>query len=437
MEKKLFNNVKAKTENNIIWCLTHSDVLHPRLNSILGIFLYNLDTQSYSYLNFSHPDIEKINKSYYLDKVLLSPSSYIFSKKEIMHMHECSCLDLDSLYYLENAAEIPYENFKTNAHIFFERKYETNKINNIIPITKHLESFKKMVEFILPYANGSETFYSNTVNNVLHELEKSSIKINRRKFDRHFELHYEKNNLKENQLYPYYNPYSTTGRFICSYNGLNLQTLNKENGSKEAFIPNNDLFVEIDYDGYHVRLIGELVGYNFGQENVHKYLAKHYFEGEITEENIKKSKELTFHQLYGGIFSKYLYIEFFKKTQEYIDLMWKIYQIQGYIETPLAKRKIKQEHIKECTPQKLFNYLIQAYETERNTLILEKVFVYLRQYKTQMCLYVYDAFIFDVAQAEINILKDLENILSENNKFPVKIKHSNTLNNFKSFYYDK
>jgi hypothetical protein len=50
----LFNNTKIKG-SYIIWGLTHSDQLHPQLNSIIGVFLYNLETEHYSYLNFSHP----------------------------------------------------------------------------------------------------------------------------------------------------------------------------------------------------------------------------------------------------------------------------------------------------------------------------------------------------------------------------------------------
>ena len=431
MRKKLFNDTKVG-EHNIIWCLTHYDKLHPQLNSILGVFLYDIDNQEYSYLNFSHPDLARLNKTYYLDKIF-TPSSFIFSKKEILHMRKCDSVDIDSLYYFENTSEIPYESLKTNAHTFFERKYQTNKVNNIIPIAKHLEYFKKLVETVLPLISDKNEFYSDKITNVLYNLEKNSIKIDKRKFDKFFELEYEKNNLKENQLYPYYKPYSTTGRFICSYNGLNLQTLNKDDGSKEAFIPNNDYFIVMDFDGYHIRLIGNLIGYKFNKDNVHQYLAKKYFGEDLTETQLKESKELTFRQLYGGIFAKYLHIDFFKKTQEYIDDLWKIFNIQGYVETPLAKRKLSKDHIKNCTPQKLLNYMIQAYETERNTLVLDELFIYLSEYKTRVCLYIYDAFVIDVDASETKILNKIKDILSGNGQFPVKIKQSKTLNNFKSF----
>ena len=36
----------------------------------------------------------------------------------------------------------------------------------------------------------------------------------------------------------------------------------------------------------------------------------------------KKAKELTFKQLYGGVFDQYKDLEFFKKVQVYTDDLW-------------------------------------------------------------------------------------------------------------------
>ena len=430
----LFNNTKIKG-SYIIWGLTHSDQLHPQLNSIIGVFLYNLETKHYSYLNFSHPDIETLsNKTYFLDKLFSNSGSFIFEKKHILHYKNNTNIDLDSLYYINTNNKIPYGDLKTQAHLFFERKYQTIKINNIIPITKHLEYFKELVTFILPFVENNKSdisFYSDIITDVLYKIEKNPIKINKRKFDKFFELEYEKNNLKNNLLYSYYNPFSTTGRFICSYNGLNLQTLNKENGSKEAFVPTNDYFLEMDYDGYHIRLIGELIEYDFKNKSVHRYLAEQYFGEGFTDEQLKEAKELTFKQLYGGIFAQHKHIEFFKLTQYFINKMWKQAKIDGYVETPLAKRKILLTD-KLDSPQKLFNYLIQAYESEKNAWMLHNLLLYLDACKTKVLLYVYDAFVLDIDSSEENILDNIINIISWDGRFPIKIKKSSTLNNFKT-----
>ena len=71
--------------------------------------------------------------------------------------------------------------------------------------------------------------------------------------------------------------------------------------------------------------------------------------------------------------------------------------------------------------EKLFNYYIQATETETNIRKIKIIQDYLKTKQTRLVLYIYDAFIFDVAKSDgKQTLLDLENILSE--KFPIKIK---------------
>ena len=51
-----------------------------------------------------------------------------------------------------------------------------------------------------------------------------------------------------------------------------------------------------------------------------------YFDKEeLTPEEYLQSKELTFKQLYGGVFKEYREIPFFKAMNEYIDKLWKLY----------------------------------------------------------------------------------------------------------------
>ena len=74
--------------------------------------------------------------------------------------------------------------------------------------------------------------------------------------------------------------------------------------------------------------------------------------------------------------------------------------------------------------QKLFNYVIQNLETSRNVVILKKVLGFLRDKKTKAVLYTYDAILFDYSKADgKETLMELENLLSETNKYPVKMKY--------------
>jgi len=80
---------------------------------------------------------------------------------------------------------------------------------------------------------------------------------------------------------------------------------------------------------------------------------------------------------------------------------------------------------------KLFNYLLQATETELNMKILSKVMKYLEDKKSKMVLYTYDSYLLDIHPDEINVLKDLK-ILIEGNDFPTKIEIGDRYSDMKS-----
>ena len=64
-----------------------------------------------------------------------------------------------------------------------------------------------------------------------------------------------------------------------------------------------DILFEFDYEAYHPRILAKFIEYEFGKESVHEYLGKMYFKTDnLTEEQYQQSKELTFKQLYGGVF---------------------------------------------------------------------------------------------------------------------------------------
>ena len=64
---------------------------------------------------------------------------------------------------------------------------------------------------------------------------------------------------------------------------------------------------------------------------------------------------------------------------------------------------------------KLFNYLIQAYETESNIKTIIELKQYLLEKKTKLVLYGYDSFLFDFSKEDgVNTLTEIKNILERN-----------------------
>ncbi len=175
----------------------------------------------------------------------------------------------------------------------------------------------------------------------------------------------------------------------------------------------NDMFIEMDFQGYHPRLIGEMVEWHFPKDkNTYELL------GQLLNVSQQDAKELTFKQLYGGVWSEYQYKPFFKDVNTFIDGMWDTYQYGGKYET---ENRIFIPDA-DMTQAKLFNYIVQSKETSTNIELLEKVLDYLKGKKTKIVLYTYDAFLFDYSKEDGDILQDIVNML----EYPVTIKQGNT-----------
>ena len=171
------------------------------------------------------------------------------------------------------------------------------------------------------------------------------------------------------------------------------------------------MFIELDFQGYHPRLIGNLVNHKFPDtENTYDVL------GEELGVTRQEAKELTFKQLYGGVWSQYENKPFFKDIIPYVDSLWDTLQYGG---TLVTENKIFiRDQLDNINPQKLFNYVVQSTETSTNVKLLESVFNYLTDKKTKLVLYTYDAFLFDYAKEDGEIFTTIKEML----QYPVSIK---------------
>ena len=154
-------------------------------------------------------------------------------------------------------------------------------------------------------------------------------------------------------------------------------------------------------------MLANLVGYEFEEEDVHAAFARMYGV------DYKKSKELTFKQLYGGVFEQYKDLEFFSRVQVYIDDIWDKWLDRGYVECNISGYKFEKEKLDDMKPQKLLNYILQNLETATNVCILWDIFKILRDKNTKLVLYTYDSFLFDLDKTEKSTFKEILNIFKE------------------------
>ena len=59
--------------------------------------------------------------------------------------------------------------------------------------------------------------------------------------------------------------------------------------------------------------------------------------------------------------------------RHFISLQWKLFNQQKYVQTYIYNRRIISSNLEDMNANKVFNYLIQAYETERNIVVMEKI----------------------------------------------------------------
>ncbi len=183
-----------------------------------------------------------------------------------------------------------------------------------------------------------------------------------------------------------------------SFNSVNFLAIPKDKDFRQCFIPKNDILVEFDFDAYHLRLISRLIGFEPPKESMHNYLGRAYFHvAELTDEQYKESKAITFKQLYGGIESQYKDIDFFKSLDQYINNEWKKYNAHKAL--VLSTGRILKK-LPGMNKLKLFNYIIQNLETKENIYKILEINKLLSKKKTKLILITYDSFLFDFSKED-------------------------------------
>jgi len=321
-------------------------------------------------------------------------------------------------HYLHYNKSIENESLDLPINAFYKRLYGNRyNIYDIIPENKKREEIAYLDTLSHAIPDVSDQMIQSYNNNVISTFRKI-----------------EQNGLRVEEGYEYtkYNLFTTTGRPANSNNGINYAALNKNDGTRAKYISRfaGGYLAEFDFDAYHLRLIANLIGIEQPEGSFHRYLGKLYFDSDsLTKEQYEESKKISFKILYGGVPKEFLKIEYFNKINEKISELWDIYIRKGFILTPILNRRLYKKNLDNMNPQKLFNYYIQAYETEMNCKILKDILNLLDNYSSKMILYVYDAFLFDIEPEDKSILKEIQKLMV----FPTKLKIGRDYHNMRSF----
>ena len=386
--------------------------VHPHNDGLSLLYIYDINNDREVLINLKNID----NHTTTLDKFTFTfNESYVYDNKSFLNILQIeNSFDASLVKYLQS--NTPLKSNLTPTHLFYHRRFNTLKgVNNLIPISKHIESIRDVRdEFLQYYDLGGVEFdcvkkFENFYIKPLHLVEQNGIHTT--------------NGLEWTQ----YHPFTVTSRPSNNWGGVNYAALNKDDGSRDRFVSRFEggKLIQFDYDAYHPRIIGKMVG-----EPIPMDVSGHQTLADMYGVPYNDSKPITFRQLYGGVQEEYLHIPLFSKVSHKIDKMWMEFNRRGYVETPLG-RKLSKSNLRDMNANKLFNYMLQATETELNMKILSKVMEYLKEKQSKMVLYTYDSYLLDVHPSENELLKNLK-ILIEGNGFPTKIEIGDRYSEMKS-----
>jgi len=397
--------------NSIVIPIQCDPNAHPMATELCLFYIKMLDGDLEEYiLPFRHSDA--LNLEFKYIALTQTPKDvFTYDKKKLLHFVKWeNVYDIQMNYYITKNKPLAIDGVTTNAHDYFYRThYKTKNINCAIPMMKHIEWCRAMVERLKLGAivgvkddEGVCDIYNKDVLESLYYIEKSGLQS------------------LNGMVFSEYNPYTATGRPSNRFGGINFAALNKSDGSRKQFISRygkDGMLVEMDYDAYHLRLIGDVVDYKFPKGSVHEHMAEFYGV------DYGEAKSLSFKYLYGHIPDDAIKSNpFFAKVQLYIDKIWLDYKSNNFIVSDIYNKRIYKKNLSDMNKNKVFNYLIQLMETENNMSMLTKLIPKISGYKSKLILYSYDSFLFDFHVDDgLDFINKVKGIVECKGKYPVKV----------------
>ena len=428
--QSLENLVRLGCYVNVV---TTNDLYHKKLTSTIAVYIRLLNSNHGYIIPINHPEGLNVDKERVYQLLLKAKTLYTLNKKDLLyHFNLQEAIDISLLYCMTKYDRLEYTKEDSTLNYFYNKFQAHKNINQLIPIAKLYEANESIYKQISPILNykipESFDFYNKTATNVFFLLEQGGLGIYYDNFNELFKPRNPLYNTENNSVLTSYNLYNATSRPTNAYNSVNFAAIPKTEQHRKCFLPTGDYFVEFDFDGYHLRLLADQIDYKLTDESAHTQLAKIYFDkNEITEEEYTEAKQINFHAIYGKIPERFAFLEIFTRIDAYIKELWRGYKDDGKILAPISGKPFTSS-LKDMNPQKLMNYVMQSLETSRNILILKEVLRYLQNKKTKAVLYTYDSILFDYSKEDgKELLHSLEEILSENGKYPVKFKFSKNL----------
>jgi len=389
-------------QDSIVIPISSDTNKHPVEDDLCLLYVQMMSGEEFI-LPFNHSETLNID----IPNLDSNTKKYTYDKKKLTHFISLNnVIDVNLSHYMKTNQPLVVDDIETSAHYFFNmRHYRKRNINKVIPVLKHLEycrNLSKILREVIENASDSDNMsYNNEVLDNLSYIEQNGIQT------------------ESNLVYSEYNIYTSTGRPSNRFGGTNFAALNKKDGSRKPYVSRHKagVLVEMDYDAYHLRLIGDRIGYEFEDGSVHEHMAKLYGV------DYNEAKSLSFQYLYGYIPDDIKNNnEYFNQVSTYISNIWNEYKSNNFILSDIYSKRIYRKNLTDMNANKLFNYTIQLMETENNMKALSELIPKIKDYKSKLILYSYDSFLFDFNMEDgLDYLKEVKEVLEQDSKYPVKV----------------
>lgn len=385
---------------------------HRLENSLSFLYIRDLLKGDEYLIGCNHNDLYQ-NGEDWLAEVEWPEHTYCWHSS-VLKQRGVKCFDVDMCYWLKYNE--PIDTAESSEITVYHRWYRAaSNVNNIVPVVAFVPfcqaistQFQECV-FDIEHDRVFK-FYNNIVLDNYFKIENFGIPTNPAILSKF-------HNVNANKIYSEYFPYTSTGRPSNRFGGINFAAMNKSDGERSMIAVDgvDNFLMEFDYDSHHVRLAAKLIDYELPDGNLHHYFGRQYFNTPaLTDKQYEESKVITFRMLNGRIPPEYHHIKFFKKIHDLHNLLWKQWNTIGYVQVPLSGRKIYASNLDNMSPNKVFNYILQAYETEVNNLMLRQVLEYLYGKQSELILYTYDSFLFKYNRNDgKGFIEDVKNILNQ------------------------
>jgi len=194
-----------------------------------------------------------------------------------------------------------------------------------------------------------------------------------------------------------YNIYGTkTGRMTTEPGSFPILTMKKEH--RAAILPNNDLFMEVDYNAAELRTLLALSGKEQPQEDIHDWNVKNVYRGAVSR---KEAKERIFAWLYNPESKDYLSNQAYERGKV-LASYWDGKEVKTIFNKVIPSDK-----------HHALNYIIQSTTAEMFLRQMIKVYELLKDKKSFIAFSVHDSLVIDLAKEDKDIISELIGVFED------------------------